>query len=152
MSNQKLDPKRASFSKGSKSAKKRQLPKADAEWFEEIVDAYYDAAGTKPFGIFVGKKITSSDYFHLAPAVCFKFRGIARDKVKFQEVTEAVLSSHVANLENLPEIMEVPQMRFALAYLVSHLALGLLNEEVTDRLMRLMEEHQGKLIALTNDY
>lgn len=149
MSDQKSNPNQEFPRQSSKSAKKRQLPKSDVEWFEEIVDAYFDAAETKPFGIFVGKKITPSDYFHLAPAVCFKFRGIPRDKAKFQEVTEMVLSTHIANMENLPEIMEIPQMRFAIAYLASHFALDLISEEVTDRLMRYVEEHRGKMIAIT---
>ncbi len=132
-----------------KTSKGRPIPKTEDEWFAEIVDAYHDAAETKPFGIFVGKKITPSDYFHVAPAVCFKFRGIPRDKERFQAVTETVLSSHVANVEQLPEIMGIPQMRFAFAYLASHFALDLMDEEVTDRLMRYIEENQSRMITLT---
>lgn len=65
----------------------------------EIVCAYQDAAEAIPFGPAAGAELTEKELFHLAPLVCLKRRGIKRTHKNERIVTEAALSTYVANEE-----------------------------------------------------
>ena len=100
---------------------------------KEIATAYLDAEETIPFGPLAGVVITKKDLFHLAPAVCLRFRGLEQKK-NIKKVTEAALSSSVATLDTAPEAMVDPQMAFAFCYIASHFGMGFVtDEEATGR-------------------
>jgi hypothetical protein len=53
----------------------RPLQKTPGQWLKEILLAWKDARGTKPFARLTGMKLTDADLFQLAPLACLKFRG-----------------------------------------------------------------------------
>ncbi|MEK6699186.1 MAG: hypothetical protein AABZ10_09115 [Nitrospirota bacterium] len=81
---------------------------------KEIAAAYLDAEEAIQFGPAAGVAITKKDLFHLAPAVCIKFRGMERSNKNIKKVTETALSSYVATLDTTPEAMAdpLPVVRF----------------------------------------
>jgi hypothetical protein len=96
-----------------------QLPETKVNWLAEIKIAYQDAKEAIPFG----DNIQETDLYHMAPAICLKFRNLPKDRI--QEVTESALSSYIATQEQLKD----PFMAFAFCYLVSHFSLDLMTEE-----------------------
>ena len=71
----------------------KRIPSAPSEWLREIAAAYRDAEEAIPFGPVAGVVITKKELFHIAPAVCLKFRGLDQKK-NIKKVTEAALSSY----------------------------------------------------------
>lgn len=90
----------------------KPLPSESKAWLKEIAAAYLDAEETIPFGPAAGVEIKNKDLFHLAPAVCIKFRGMERSKKTIKKITEVALSSYVATLDTAPDSMADPQMAF----------------------------------------
>jgi hypothetical protein len=56
--------------------RRRPTPASRDAWLEEIAAAYKDAAEAIAFGPLAGQEIKPGDLFHMAPAVCLKFRGL----------------------------------------------------------------------------
>lgn len=127
---------------------KNPLPDSPRAWIEEIVRAYKDAHEAIPFGALVGQVITPDDLFHMAPAVCLKFRGLRLTSKLRKQATEAALSSYVATMDRSPEVLSRPPIAFAFAYLASHFGLDLLDGEAVNELMEYIEQHQERLLAL----
>jgi len=121
------------------------IPQTKTEWIEEIAEAYSDAEEAIPFGKFVGKKIEEKDFFHMAPDICLKFRGIKRTKAKLKKTTEAALSSYVATKDFIGHILDDPHISFAFCYLASHFALDLVDEQEVNEIMEYIETHRKKL-------
>lgn len=127
----------------------RPMPKTPEEWFAEIELAFQDADEAKPFGKLAGTQITDADLFHLAPAVCMKFRGMnQRDEELRKRVTEGALANYVANTgEDAPVdhgLESKPKLAFALCYVTSHFVLDLIDaadaEEILCYCERQLEE------------
>ena len=126
-----------------------RMPDSPEAWLDEIAAAYRDGQEAIPFGPLVGQEVKPEDLFHLAPLVCLKFRGIKRTRRLLQKATEAALASYVATKERIPEVLAVPQLAFAFAYLASHFGLDLLDEPQVEATMEYVEQNQAKLLALT---
>ena len=125
---------------------KNCIPSTSAAWLAEIAKAYADARETIPVGRLVGQRIRCEDLFHLAPAICLKFRGIPRSKERLEQATMAALSSYVATKDDLEEVFSVPEMAFAFAYLASHFGLDLLTESEVNEIMEYIERNQAPLL------
>ena len=125
------------------------IPDSPQAWLEEIAKAYLDAHETIPFGLLVGQDIKPDDLLHLGPLVCLKFRGLGRSKALRKKATDAALASYAANKDRLPEVFAVPQLAFAFSYLASHFGLDLLDERTVDAVMTFVENHEDKLVKLT---
>ena len=121
------------------------MPQSMQEWMNEIINAYTDAAETIPFGPAAGVEITDRGLFHLAPIVCIKFSGIERTTKKLKTVTEAALSTYVANEQVHGDTLEHSIMAFALCYVVSHYALGLIDEKSSEDILRFIEQHLDEI-------
>jgi len=110
---------------GGMGSMAKEVPKELCDWIADIVFAYRDAAEAIPFGPAVGAELTENELFHLAPLVCLKRRGIKRTRKKQEAVTEAALSTYVANQEEghgAPLSNSI--MAFSLSYIASHYAFG----------------------------
>lgn len=127
---------------------KHPIPDSPRAWLEEIAKAYKDAREAIPFGALVGQDIKPDDLFHMAPAVCLKFRGLGLTSKVLKQATEAALSSYVATKDQAADIFSAPQIAFALAYLASHFGLDLLDAGTVNALMEYVEEHEDELVAL----
>ena len=125
------------------------VPDSPEAWLDEIAAGYRDAEETIPFGPLVGQEVKPEDLFHLAPLVCLKFRGIKRTRKLIQRATDAALASYVATKEQVPEVLAVPQLAFAFAYLASHFGLDLLDEQQVEAVMEYVEQNKAELLALT---
>ena len=125
--------------------KPNNMPQSMQEWMNEIINAYTDAAETIPFGPAANVEITYRELFHLAPIVCIKFRGIERTKKNLKIVTEAAMSSYVANDHVHGDTPEHSIMAFALCYVVSHYALELIEEEKSGDVLSFMEQHLNEI-------
>ena len=123
----------------------QRIPQTKSEWIEEIAEAYRDAEEAIPFGKFVGKNIEEKDFFHMAPAICLKFRGIKRTKAKLEKTTEAALSSYVATKDSIEHILDDHHISFAFCYLASHFALDLVDEQEVNEIMEYIEAHRKEL-------
>ena len=58
----------------------RPLPQNADEWLHEIAHAYGDAYETLPFMPFAGVKPSEKKFFHLAPRIAVKFRGLPQSQ------------------------------------------------------------------------
>ena len=125
------------------------MPDSPEAWLDEIAAAYRDGQEAIPFGPLVGQEFKPEDLFHLAPMVCLKFRGIKRTRGLLQKATDAALASYVATKERIPEVLAVPQLAFAFAYLASHFGLDLLDEQQVEAVMEYVEQNKAELLALT---
>ncbi|CAE6486767.1 conserved hypothetical protein [Nitrosomonas nitrosa] len=126
-----------------------QIPQSLFEWMNEIVCAYKDAAEAIPFGFSVNAELTKHELFHFAPLVCLKFRGIKRTQKSQKLVTEAALSSYVANEQVHGNSLTHSIMAFSLCYIVSHYALDLINEtesrNILDFILRHLDEIEKRI-------
>lgn len=123
----------------------KSLPSTHRAWLKEIVAAYLDAVEAIPFGPAAGAALTKRDLFHLAPAVCIKFRGLERSNKNIKKVTESALSSYVATLDTAPDAMADPQMAFAFCYMASHFGMGLVTDEEATGILEYVEKHMEEL-------
>jgi len=120
----------------------KEVPKALGDWVADIAFAYRDAAEAIPFGPAVGAELTEKELFHLAPLVCLKRRDIKRTRKNQKAVTEAALSTYVANMEEGHGVaLSNSIMVFSLCYIASHCALGLVDETDSERILQFIEAH-----------
>jgi hypothetical protein len=126
------------------------VPKTPEAWLKEIVQAYRDAREAIPYGRFVRQVITEKDLFHMAPAVCLKFRGLKRSDKLLKKVTEAALTSYFATRDVVGDLMDIPQMAFAFCYLASHFGLDLVDQDVVQEVMDYLNSARGLLLKLTS--
>jgi len=126
---------------------KTRAPKTKLEWIAEISEAYRDAKEAIPFGAITGQPIEEKDLFHLAPAVCLKFRGVKPTKKKLNKVNEVALSSYVASRDSVGPILDDPHVSFAFCYLASHFALHLVDELEINEVMEHIAAHPNQLAA-----
>jgi hypothetical protein len=132
----------------NKAMRRRQttnIPHTPDKWVDEIAEAYRDAYETKPFGIFVGQKISDKDLFHMTPSICLKFRGIERTKANVDKATEAMLTSYVATEEQTEGIFADQNLAFSFGYLASHYGMDLLTEEEVSEIMIFLEDNRIEL-------
>jgi hypothetical protein len=123
---------------------KRSLPRTLAQWLKEIRLAIADAEDAVPFGELIGAPITDENLFHLAPAVCLKFRGRKLVGSQADRVTRVALANYVVNSD--PEgvdhqLERRPLMAFALCYVAANLALDLVSEEEAEAVLNYCEKH-----------
>ena len=127
-------------------------PTTDQEWLAEIASAWRDAASAKWFGLLTaGRPIRKSEYCHLAPHVCLKFRGIKAGKIKRFRVVEGVLASMEATMtdgDGGQYIKKSPLLAFAFCYLAAHLMLDLLDEQTVECTMDMCVAHEDELMQL----
>ena len=128
---------------------KNPIPDTPESWLEEISRAYLDAFDTIPFGGLIGQKIEQKDLFHLAPAICLRFRGLKQSKNILKRATDAALSSFVATENNVGDEFEIPQISFAFCYLASHYGLELVDEDLVSEVMDFIEQQQDYLSEIT---
>ena len=121
------------------------MPHSPDKWINEIAEAYYDAYEAKPFGVFVGQKITDKDLFHITPSLCLKFRGIERTKANVDRATEAMLTSYAATESQNEDIFANPHLAFSFGYLASHYGMGLLTEDEVREIMVYLEDNRIEL-------
>ncbi|MDG6028149.1 MAG: hypothetical protein E3K40_15900 [Candidatus Brocadia sp.] len=134
-----------------KSTKKpKNMPHSPGTWIDEIAEAYYDAYEVKPFGVFVGQKITGKDLFHITPSLCLKFRGIERTEANVDRATEAMLSSYAATESQNEGIFADPHLAFSFGYLASHYGVGLLTEDEVREIMVYLEDNHIALKKTVN--
>ena len=126
-----------------------KTPKNPEAWLEEIAKAYLDALETMPFGALTEDKIEEKDFFHLAPSLCLKFRGIKAMKDNLKIATDAALSSFMATKDSVDNLFEIPQMAFAFCYLASHFGLDLVDKNTLSEAMGYIESKLDYLIKLT---
>jgi hypothetical protein len=100
-----------------------------------IARAYIDARETIPYGRLVRRKISEKDLYHLAPAVCLKFRGYKRSEKVLKKATNAALTSYVATRSVVGDLMDIPQISFAFCYLSAHFGLDLVDETTVAEIM-----------------
>ena len=115
------------------------MPTDKKAWIHEIALAYRDAMEAIPFGPWVGVRITVKDLYHLAPAVCLKFRGIRATKTALKKATEAALCSYIAEQDAAPEVVADPVHAFAFCYIASHFGLGLLSQKEASSILQDIE-------------
>jgi len=123
------------------------MPTSPEGWLGEIARGYLDAAGAIPFGPMAGVDIHDGDLFHLAPAVCLKFRGIKATKRALKRATEAALSSYVASRDREPEVFGKPHLAFTFCYLAAHFGMDLVSQGEVATLMDYVEEHEEQLMS-----
>jgi len=128
---------------------KNRIPSSPEAWLHEIADAYLDAREAIPFGIVVGQSISESELFHMAPAVCLKFRGIRKSERLLQKATDAALTSYVSTRDRVGTVLDVPQVAFAFCYLAAHFGLDLLDEAQVGVVMDYIEKEAGRLVEMT---
>ncbi|MFA6716821.1 MAG: hypothetical protein WCS27_15685 [Victivallaceae bacterium] len=124
---------------------KKIIPNDERQWVDEIIEAYEDAEATIPFGNAIGRKITTDDLFHFAPAICLKFRGIKNTKKNLERASEAALCSIVATKDNEDGILDNPFISFSLSYLASHYGLELVDAKTITGLMDYIEENINEI-------
>ena len=126
-----------------------KTPKTPDAWLEEIAKVYLDAIETMQFGALTGNKIEEREFFHLAPSLCLKFRGIKTTEDNLKKATDAALSSFVATKDSVDNLFEIPQMAFAFCYLASHFGLDLVDEQTLSQAMGYIESKLDYLIKIT---
>lgn len=126
------------------------IPQTPHDWLDEIARAYMDAREAIPYARSLGQIITQKDLYHMAPAVCLKFRGIKKSKKVLEEATVAALTSYSVMQGGAGELLEIPQISFAFCYLASHFGLDLVDEDLVNSVMEFIVGHQGDLVAGTH--
>ena len=126
-----------------------KTPKTPEAWLEEIAKAYLDALETMQFGSLTGNKIEEKEFFHLAPSLCLKFRGIKTTKDNLKKATDAALSSFVATKDSVDNLFEISQMAFAFCYLASHFGLDLVDKHTLSEAMGYIESKMDYLVKIT---
>jgi hypothetical protein len=129
---------------------KTAVPSSPEEWLDEITSAYLDAREAIPFGVFVDQVIKEQDLYHMAPAVCLRFRGLKQSDKLLKQATDAALTSYVATRHLVGEILDIPQMAFAFCYLASHFGLDLVDQELVDEVMTHVEREKESLVKKTS--
>ena len=125
---------------------KTPIPECVEAWLDEIVTAYRDAAEALPFGSLVDHDMTESDLFHLAPAVCIKFRKLKTSAANLKRATDAALSSYVASSEIEGDMLDRPQVAFAFCYIASHFGLGLIDEATASQILDHVADNADTLV------
>jgi hypothetical protein len=126
-----------------------KTPKTPEAWLEEIAKAYLDALETMQFGELKGNKTEKIEFFHLAPSLCLKFRGIKTTEDNLKMATESALSSFVATKDSVDNLFEIPQIAFAFCYLASHFGLDLVDKNTLSKVMGYIESKLDYLIKIT---
>jgi len=126
-----------------------KTPKTPEAWLEEIAKAYLDALETMQFDALTGNKIEEREFFHLAPSLCLKFRGIKTTEENLKMASDAALSSFVATRDSVDNLFEIPQMAFAFCYLACHFGLDLVNKNTLSEAMGYIESKLDHLIKIT---
>jgi len=126
-----------------------KTPKTPEAWLEEIAKAYLDALETMQFGELTENKIEEREFFHLAPSLCLKFRGIKTTEDNLKMATDAALSSFVATKDSVDNLFEIPQMAFAFCYLACHFGLDLVDKNTLSEAMGYIESKLDYLIKIT---
>ena len=121
---------------------KNPIPSTHKKWAKEIADAYLDAKETIMFAPLTGQKMTEKDLYHLAPAVCLKFRGIKTTDKILKKVTQVALSNYIANMEINKEPLSDPYIAFTFCYLASHFGLDIIDEQQFESIMEYLEQKE----------
>mgnify|MGYP000675217892 CR=1 FL=1 len=120
-----------------------KLPKTNEVWGREILLAYKDAEETKPFAELLGSEVKDSDFYLLAPDVCLKFRKLPQNEENKEKATEAAFSTVVATESQFGKLDTF--VKFALAYLASHLGLDILEEDIVMEIMDYIDDNADLL-------
>ena len=126
-----------------------KTPRTPEAWLEEIAKVYLDALETIQFTELTGNKIEERAFFHLAPSLCLKSRGIKTTEDNLKMATESALSSFVATKDSVDNLFEIPQIAFAFCYLASHFGLDLVDKNTLSKVMGYIELQLDYLIKIT---
>ncbi len=116
------------------------IPGTPEEWLKEIIVAYADAKETISFSEITGVDMTEEDLYHLAPSVCFKFRGIKITKKLLQKTTETALTSLIATSTIYEEVLSDSMLSFSFCYLSSHFVLDIVDEDIINETMDYIDD------------
>lgn len=119
-----------------------KIPSTEQEWLEEISKAYLDAIDSQTANL--------QEIYHLAPAVCLKFRGLTKTESNIKKATDAALSSYMATKKVVGDLFDISQMSFAFCYVLSHFGLELLDEKMSSDLLDYIEANLDQLVSATN--
>ena len=84
---------------------KNKVPTTLNAWLKETAEAYNDAVETIPFGRFIDREIKVNDLFHLAPAICLKFRGIKKTTLPDGDQVFHLFYELLTDDTNLPALL-----------------------------------------------
>ena len=126
-----------------------KTPKTPEAWLKEIAKAYLDAVETMQFGALTGNMVEEREFFHLAPSLCLKFRGIKTAEDNLKMATDAALSSFVATEDSVDDLFQIPQMAFAFCYLASHFGFDLVDNNTLSEVMGYIESRSDYLVKIT---
>ena len=121
---------------------KNPIPSTNKMWKKEIAEAYLDAKEAIPCAHLIGQKMTEKELFHLAPAVCLKFRGIKKTDKILKKATEFTLANYIANIDINNDSLSDPYIAFSFCYVVCHLGLDLIDEHQVGCLMDYLEQRK----------
>lgn len=119
-------------------------PASPVAWLDEIAWGYLDAAEV----MLLDPEIEEKDIFHLAPAVCVKYRKITPAKKSIIIATQAALTSYVATTGQDPTALVKPHLAFAFCYLTAHFGLDVVTEVEVSDLMDFVVEHEQQLAEM----
>ena len=123
---------------------KPQLPRKPAEWLAEITRAMGEARDSIPETESSKHPLTEETLYQLAPLLALRARGRPEQGEEATRVTEVALANVLENAD--PEDPEAPlagdpPLAFALGYLATHLALGLIDEDQAETLLDYCDEN-----------
>jgi hypothetical protein len=111
---------------------KPTLPQKPAEWLSEITRALGEARDSIPETEDSRHPLTDETLYQLAPLLALRSRGRPEAGPEAERVTEVALANVLENADpDDPDapLADDPHLAFALGYLATHLALGLIDED-----------------------
>jgi len=126
------------------TAMKPKLPRKPAEWLAEITRAWGEARDSIPETEESRHPLTEETLYQLAPLLALRARGRPEEGEEATRVTEVALANVLENAD--PEDPDAPlagdaPLAFALGYLATHLALGLIDEDQAEVVLDYCDEH-----------
>jgi hypothetical protein len=123
---------------------KPKLPQKPAEWLAEITRALGEARDSIPETEGSRHPLTEETLYQLAPLLALRARGRPEAGPEAERVTEVALANVLENADpDDPDapLADDPHLAFALGYLATHLALGLIDEDHAEALLDYCDEH-----------
>lgn len=123
---------------------KPKLPRRPAEWLAEITKSLGEARDSIPETEGSRHPLTEETLYQLAPLLALRARGRPEAGPEAERVTEVALANVLENSDpDDPDspLADDPHLAFALGYLATHLALGLIDEDQAEALLDYCDEH-----------
>ena len=123
---------------------KPKLPRKPAEWLAEITKSLGEARDSIPETEGSRHPLTEETLYQLAPLLALRARGRPEAGPEAARVTVVALANVLENSDpDDPDspLADDPHLAFALGYLATHLALGLIDEDQAEALLDYCDEH-----------